>query len=285
MEEEMIDGGFQAQGDAVPLASPTGKLLEVYASKTRAQALSLTGANPQALFFPTDADSIVFNGKEYGASKATGLKYVNGIDAGYMPSRIDLCAECDSAAGSNTKEITLMTKNGKSWARNTQPIVLVVKFKNGNTYQGRTVNLSINGGEHQARMGESRSFPYLPPGASLILANYTGSQWEIVGNSAGRYEIGDVLLLSKAPTTEELDELFGTHDGMKTHPLLLAIKGGSVIMSNGAMGKIPVMCTAYDYYLNVTCVAGSGVRVITATNTSTGWQNVTVEDYSLSKLK
>jgi hypothetical protein len=67
MEEEMIDAGFQAQGDAVPLASPTGKLLEVYASKTRAQALSLTGANPQALFFPTDAESIVFNGKEYGA--------------------------------------------------------------------------------------------------------------------------------------------------------------------------------------------------------------------------
>ena len=67
MEEEMIDAGFQAQGDAVPLASPTGKLLEVYASKTRAQALSLTGANPQALFFPTDAESIVFNGKEYVA--------------------------------------------------------------------------------------------------------------------------------------------------------------------------------------------------------------------------
>lgn len=63
----MIDAGFQAQGDAVPLASPTGKILEVYASKTRAEALSLTGANPQALFFPTDAESIVFNGKEYGA--------------------------------------------------------------------------------------------------------------------------------------------------------------------------------------------------------------------------
>lgn len=67
MEEEMIDAGFQAQRDAVPLASPTGKILEVYASKTRAEALSLTGANPQALFFPTDAESIVFNGKEYGA--------------------------------------------------------------------------------------------------------------------------------------------------------------------------------------------------------------------------
>jgi hypothetical protein len=35
--------------------------------------LSLTGANPQALFFPTDAESIVFNGKEYAA----GPYYVN----------------------------------------------------------------------------------------------------------------------------------------------------------------------------------------------------------------
>lgn len=71
----MIDAALQAQGNAIPLASPTGKLLEVYASKTRAQALSLTGANPQALFFPTDAESIVFNGKEYGA----GPYYISSV--------------------------------------------------------------------------------------------------------------------------------------------------------------------------------------------------------------
>lgn len=105
MEEEMIDAGFQVQGDAVPLASPTGKLIEVYASKTRAQALSLTGANPQALFFPTDADSIIFNGKEYGVSGTSDLKSINGVDTNYMPARIDFCAICTSAADSSTKEI------------------------------------------------------------------------------------------------------------------------------------------------------------------------------------
>lgn len=69
------EGSLQVNGNTadipsgvIPLASTAvGQKLKVYASKTRAQALSLTGANPQALFFPTDAESIVFNGKEYGA--------------------------------------------------------------------------------------------------------------------------------------------------------------------------------------------------------------------------
>lgn len=69
------EGSLQVNGNTadipsgvIPLASTAvGQKLRVYASKTRAQALSLTGANPQALFFPTDAESIVFNGKEYGA--------------------------------------------------------------------------------------------------------------------------------------------------------------------------------------------------------------------------
>lgn len=94
----MIDGGFQAQGDAVPLASPTGKLLEVYASKTRAQALSLTGANPQALFFPTDAESIVFNGKEYGA----GPYYIyagltDGLDPGIVLQNVGKPSDLSAA--------------------------------------------------------------------------------------------------------------------------------------------------------------------------------------------
>ncbi|WP_443689011.1 hypothetical protein [Paraprevotella xylaniphila] len=68
MDEKVIDSEDREQGGIVPLASsPTGKILEVYASKTRAQALSLTGSNPQALFFATDSDCIVFNGKEYVA--------------------------------------------------------------------------------------------------------------------------------------------------------------------------------------------------------------------------
>lgn len=75
------EGSLQVNGNTadipsgvIPLASTAvGQKLKVYASKTRAEALSLTGANPQALFFPTDAESIVFNGKEYGA----GPYYVN----------------------------------------------------------------------------------------------------------------------------------------------------------------------------------------------------------------
>lgn len=75
------EGSLQVNGNTadipsgvIPLASTAvGQKLKVYASKTRAEALSLTGVNPQALFFPTDAESIVFNGKEYGA----GPYYVN----------------------------------------------------------------------------------------------------------------------------------------------------------------------------------------------------------------
>lgn len=74
------EGSLQVNGNTadipsgvIPLASTAvGQKLKVYASKTRAQALSLTGANPQALFFPTDAESIVFNGKEYGKEYGAG---------------------------------------------------------------------------------------------------------------------------------------------------------------------------------------------------------------------
>lgn len=98
MEEEMIDAGFQAQGDAVPLASPTGKLLEVYASKTRAQALSLTGANPQALFFPTDAESIVFNGKEYGvAPYYVDTALTDGMSVDLVLSRVGKPSDLSAA--------------------------------------------------------------------------------------------------------------------------------------------------------------------------------------------
>lgn len=79
-EQELRVAVTNASG-VMPLASTAvGKVLEVYASKTRAEALSLTGANPQALFFPTDAESIVFDGKEYGAGPyyiRTGL--VDGL--------------------------------------------------------------------------------------------------------------------------------------------------------------------------------------------------------------
>ena len=78
MDEKVIDSEDREQGGIVPLASsPTGKILEVYASKTRAQALSLTGSNPQALFFATDSDCIVFNGKVYWSGSELRIKNMN----------------------------------------------------------------------------------------------------------------------------------------------------------------------------------------------------------------
>ena len=78
MDEKVIDSEDREQGGSVPLAaSPTGKILEVDASKTRAQALSLTGSNPQALFFATDSDCIVFNGKVYWSGSELRIKNMN----------------------------------------------------------------------------------------------------------------------------------------------------------------------------------------------------------------
>ena len=86
-----LPGGTSPETYGVmPLASTAvGKVLEVYASKTRAEALSLTGANPQALFFPTDAESIVFGGKEYGAGPyyiRSGL--IDGLDPDIILSNL-----------------------------------------------------------------------------------------------------------------------------------------------------------------------------------------------------
>lgn len=284
MEEKMIDAGFQVQGDAVPLASPTGKLIEVYASKTRAQALSLTGANPQALFFPTDADSIVFNGKEYGVSGTADLKYINGADTKYMPARIDFIATCSSAADSNTKEIEMLSKDGKTWSNTNIPRILVVKFTNGNTYQGLAVYLSINGGEQKVRIGERRGFPYLPPGASLILSCDGGLQWDIVGSSVTHYEIGDVTAITSTPTSAQLDTLFGTHDGTLNHPLILAIKGGCTIVSDSTFGKIVVTGWTNSYTVGINYNIAGMIVSISATNTVSGWGSASYAKYDLSKI-
>ena len=78
MDEKVIDSEDREQGGLDPLAtSPSRMILEVYASKTRAQALSLTGSNPQALFFATDSDCIVFNGKVYWSGSELRIKNMN----------------------------------------------------------------------------------------------------------------------------------------------------------------------------------------------------------------
>lgn len=64
--------------EVMPLANTAvGQKLKVYASKTRAQALSLTGASPQALFFATDSDCIVFNGKVYWSGSELRIRNMN----------------------------------------------------------------------------------------------------------------------------------------------------------------------------------------------------------------
>lgn len=56
-----------------------GKYLTSYASKTREQALTLSESEPNAVFFPTDSNLIVFAGKEFG---------VGGSDSGLTKSDI-----------------------------------------------------------------------------------------------------------------------------------------------------------------------------------------------------
>ena len=53
---------------ATARALATGGRLEIYASKTLEEARALTAQKPSAIIFPTDADCIVFNGREYGAA-------------------------------------------------------------------------------------------------------------------------------------------------------------------------------------------------------------------------
>ena len=67
-----VDGGTDSRS-----ATAVGKKLRVCASKTRAQALSLTGANAEVLYFPTDADCIVFGGKVYWSGSELRIKNMN----------------------------------------------------------------------------------------------------------------------------------------------------------------------------------------------------------------
>lgn len=88
----------EASGMTPLASSAAGRKLEVYASKTRAQALSLTGANPQALFFPTDADSIVFNGKEYGvAPYYVDTALTDGMSVDLVLSRVGKPSDLSAA--------------------------------------------------------------------------------------------------------------------------------------------------------------------------------------------
>lgn len=100
------EGSLQVNGNTadipsgvIPLASTAvGQKLKVYASKTRAQALSLTGANPQALFFPTDVESIVFNGKEYGvAPYYVDTALADGMNVDLMLSRVGKPSDLSAA--------------------------------------------------------------------------------------------------------------------------------------------------------------------------------------------
>lgn len=100
------EGSLQVNGNTadipsgvIPLASTAvGQKLKVYASKTRAQALSLTGANPQALFFPTDAESIVFNGKEYGvAPYYVSTALTDGMSADLVLSNVGKPSDLSAA--------------------------------------------------------------------------------------------------------------------------------------------------------------------------------------------
>lgn len=83
-----VDGGIvvegmqaadaPADGGTEPRAgTAVGKKLRVCASKTRSQALSLTGANAEVLYFPTDADCIVFGGKVYWSGSELRIKNMN----------------------------------------------------------------------------------------------------------------------------------------------------------------------------------------------------------------
>lgn len=290
-----VDGGIVVEGmqpaDALsdigtlPRSSTAvGKKLRVCASKTRAEALSLTGANAEVLYFPTDADCIVFGGKEYGAGLG-GLLYLNGADVRHMPARIDLCAECGSEASASKKEIKLMSADGMTYSNQNAPRVLVVKFSKGNTYQGRTVLLDINGGEQSVRIGETRGFPFLPPGSSLFLACHSGTQWDIVGSSVAHYEIGDVLSVTSTPTSEQLDGLFGTHDGTLNHPLMLAIKGGCTIVSDSSFGKITVTGWTNGHMVGVNFNIGGAARCILATNSVSGWTSPSYMSYDLTKIQ
>lgn len=100
------EGSLQVNGNTadipsgvIPLASTAvGQKLKVYASKTRAEALSLTGANPQALFFPTDAESIVFNGKEYGvAPYYVDTALTDGMSVDLVLSRVGKPSDLSAA--------------------------------------------------------------------------------------------------------------------------------------------------------------------------------------------
>lgn len=100
------EGSLQVNGNTadipsgvIPLASTAvGQRLKVYASKTRAQALSLTGANPQALFFPTDAESIVFNGKEYVAGPYyVDTSLTNGLSVDLVLRRVGKPSDLSAA--------------------------------------------------------------------------------------------------------------------------------------------------------------------------------------------
>lgn len=100
------EGSLQVNGNTadipsgvIPLASTAvGQKLKVYASKTRAQALSLTGANPQALFFPTDAESIVFNGKEYVAGPYyVDTALMNGLSVDLVLRRVGKPSDLSAA--------------------------------------------------------------------------------------------------------------------------------------------------------------------------------------------
>lgn len=288
-----VDGGIVVEGmqaadapvDGEPRAgTAVGKNLRVCASKTRAQALGLTGANAEVIYFPTDAGCIVFNGKEYCAGLG-GLLYLNGADVRHMPARIDLCAECDSEASASKKEIKLMSEDGMTYSNQNLPRVLVVKFRKGNTFQGRTVLLDINGGEQSVRIGEARGFPFLPPGSSLFLACHSGAQWDIVGSSVAHYEIGDVTAVTSTPTSEQLDALFGTHDGTLYHPLMLAIKGGCTIVSDSPFGKITVTGWTMDHMVGVNYNIAGTVRCISATNSVSGWTSPSYLAYDLTKIQ
>lgn len=72
------------------MATATGKLWKVNVSKTRDEAITTTATEPNVLFFPTDNDSIIFNGKEYWTMTASEASKLSNLPANaYSKGEVD----------------------------------------------------------------------------------------------------------------------------------------------------------------------------------------------------
>lgn len=102
----------------------TGQKLYVNNSQTLASALALTSSNPGTIYFPTDAQSIVFNGKAYSgdyhigaiekittSSSASTLLSILGSPAALVKA-IDNCVEITANYVGNDNVTKLRVRMG-----------------------------------------------------------------------------------------------------------------------------------------------------------------------------